>query len=195
MGLPQLSTQALSPNLFAAYLALSSLASCIGKEKSKFVGKRMALGKVLLGGSSGVLILSLFAAHMLFTLIPSTVAFFLYVVSIATSVFTAVRHRSQALMIITLLAGYLVPFLVDSAKPNIWVFAGYEGLFSMVMIVLSLRYSFRGAYFTAFGVFHLPLLISTLFGDDTGSRPAILTVVILQHLLLLGYLFSVPKTA
>lgn len=146
--------------------------------------KRMALGQVLLGGSSGVLILSLFAAHMLFALIPSTLAFVLYVVSIAASVFTAVRHRSQALMIITLLAGYLVPFLVDSAKPNIWVFAGYEGLFSMVMIVLSLRYSFRGAYFTAFGVLHLPLLFSTLFADDIGSRPAILTVVILQHLLL-----------
>lgn len=150
----------------------------------QFRRKRMALGQVLLGGSSGVLILSLFAAHMLFTLIPSTLAFFLYVVSIAISVFTAVRHRSQALMIITLLAGYLVPFLVDSAKPNIWVFAGYEGLFSMVMIVLSLRYSFRGAYFTAFGVLHLPLLFSTLFADDIGSRPAILTVVILQHLLL-----------
>ncbi|NOU88640.1 DUF2339 domain-containing protein [Paenibacillus sp. LMG 31460] len=146
--------------------------------------KRMALGQVLLGGSSGVLILSLFAAHMLFALIPPTLAFVLYVVTIAASVFTAIRHRSQALMIITLLAGYLVPFLVDSAKPNIWVFAGYEGLFSMVMIVLSLRFSFRGAYFTAFGVLHLPLLFSILFADDIGSRPAILTVVILQHLLL-----------
>lgn len=146
--------------------------------------KRMALGQVLLGGSSGVLILSLFAAHMLFALIPSTLAFVLYVGSIAASVLTAVRHRSQALMIITLLAGYLVPFLVDSSKPNIWVFAGYEGVFSMVMIVLSLRYSFRGAYFTAFGVLHLPLLFSTLFADDISSRPAILTVVILQHLLL-----------
>lgn len=146
--------------------------------------KRTVLGQVLLGGSSGVLMLSLFAAHMLFDLIPPTLAFIFYAISIAASVFTAVRHRSQALMIITLLAGYLVPFLVDSAKPNIWVLAGYEGLFSMVMIVLSLRYSFRGAYFTAFGVLHLPLLFSTLFADDMGGRPAILTVVILQHLLL-----------
>lgn len=145
--------------------------------------KRTALGQVLLGGSSGVLILSLFAAHMLFDLIPPTLAFILYVISIAASVFTAVRHRSQALMIITLLAGYLVPFLVEMADRNIWVFVGYEGLFSMAMMVLSVRYSFRGAYFTAFGVLHLPLLFST-FVDDTGSRTAILTVVILQHLLL-----------
>ncbi|MBP1963627.1 DUF2339 domain-containing protein [Paenibacillus aceris] len=147
---------------------------------------RTALGQVLLGGASGVLMLSLFAAHMLFELLPSLLAFVLYILSIAVSVFTAIRHRSQALMIITLLAGYLVPFMVDSAHPNIWIFAGYEGLFSMAMMLLSLRYSFRGAYYTAFGVLHLPLLISTLFTHDANDRPALLTIVVLQHLLLFG---------
>ncbi|GGI44441.1 membrane protein [Paenibacillus marchantiophytorum] len=146
--------------------------------------KRPALGQVLLGGAMGVLILSLFAAHMLFSLLPSTLAFILYIATVALSVYLAIRHRSQALMIITLLAGYLVPFLVDSSHPNIWVFAGYEGLFSMSMMILSLRYSFRGAYYTAFGVLHLPLLISMLFENVTNDRPAILTIVVLQHLLL-----------
>ncbi|BFT70352.1 DUF2339 domain-containing protein [Paenibacillus sp. P36] len=148
--------------------------------------KRAALGQVLLGGASGVLILSLFAAHMLFELIPSWLAFVLYIASITASVFIAIRHRSQALMIITLLAGYLVPFMVDSAHPNMWVFAGYEGLFSMAMMVLSLRYAFRGAYFTAFGVLHLPLLISNLLSHAASDKPAVLTVIILQHLLLFG---------
>lgn len=147
---------------------------------------RTALGQVLLGGASGVLILSLFASHMLFELLPSILAFVLYILSITVSVFTAIRHRSQALMIITLLAGYLVPFIVNSTHPNIWIFAGYEGLFSMAMMLLSLRYSFRGAYFTAFGVLHLPLLISTLFSPGTNDRPALLTIVVLQHLLLFG---------
>lgn len=148
--------------------------------------KRTALGQVLLGGASGVLILSLFAAHMLFDLIPSWLAFVLYILSIAASVFTAIRHRSQALMIITLLAGYLVPFMVDSSHPNMWVFAGYEGLFSMAMMLLSLRYAFRGAYFTAFGVLHLPLIISTLLSHAASDKPLLLTVIILQHLLLFG---------
>ncbi|WP_161409050.1 DUF2339 domain-containing protein [Paenibacillus silvestris] len=146
--------------------------------------KRAALGQVLLGGASGVLILSLFAAHMLFELIPSWLAFVLYILSIAASVFTAIRHHSQALMMITLLAGYLVPFMVDSSHPNMWVFAGYEGLFSIAMMLLSLRYAFRGAYFTAFGVLHLPLIISTLLSHTASDRPLLLTVVILQHLLL-----------
>ncbi|NOV01217.1 DUF2339 domain-containing protein [Paenibacillus planticolens] len=148
--------------------------------------KRTALGQVLLGGASGVLILSLFAAHMLFGLIPPWLTFVLYIISIAASVFIAIRHRSQALMIITLLAGYLVPFMVTSAQPNHWIFAGYEGLFSMAMMLLSLRYSFRGAYFTAFGVLHLPLLVSTLISNGANDRTALLTIVILQHLLLFG---------
>lgn len=146
--------------------------------------QRAALGQVLLGGASGVLILSLFAAHMLFELIPSSLAFVLYVISIAISVITALRHRSQALMIITLLGGYLVPFLTKTEQPNMWIFAGYEGLFSMTMMLLSLRYSFRGAYFTAFGVLHLPLLIAMIASHEGSDRPALLTIVILQHLLL-----------
>lgn len=153
---------------------------------------RIALGQVLLGGSIGVLILSLFAAHMLFGLIPSGFAFLLYVVSIGLSVYTALHHRSQALMIITLLAGYLVPFLVDTAKPNVWIFAGYEALFSIAMILLSLRYSFQAAYFIAFGVLHLPLLVGLINGNESENRAAIIIAVFLQHILL--YMLSTFKS-
>jgi uncharacterized membrane protein len=147
---------------------------------------RTALGQVLLGGSMGVLILSLFAAHMLFDLIPSGLAFLLFIVTIGVSVYTSLRHRSQALMIITLFAGYLVPFLVDSANPSIWIFAGYEALFSIAMILLSLRYSFRGVYFVAFGVLHLPLFVGLISDNVTESRVAIIIAVFLQHILLYG---------
>ncbi|NEW07713.1 DUF2339 domain-containing protein [Paenibacillus sp. SYP-B3998] len=145
---------------------------------------RTALGQVLFGGASGVLMLSLFAAHMLFDLIPSGLAFILYLISLGGSVYSALRHRSQALMIITLLAGYLVPFLVETAKPNIWAFVGYETLFSIAMLLLSLRYAFRGAYYVAFGVLHVPLLFGLLLEDGTDNRAAILTAICLQHIVL-----------
>jgi uncharacterized membrane protein len=145
---------------------------------------RTTLGQVLLGGSIGVLILSLFAAHMLFELIPAIPAFILFVSSIGLSVFTALRHRSQSLMIISLFAGYLVPFLVDSSQANIWVFCGYEALFSITMILLSLRFSFRGAYYAAFGVLHLPLLFSLWESGGSESHAALITAVLLQHILL-----------
>jgi uncharacterized membrane protein len=145
---------------------------------------RPALGQVLLGGSMGVCILSLFAAHMLFDLIPSGIAVLLYVLSIGASVCTAIRHRSQTLMIIALIAGYLVPFLVDYSNPNVWLFAGYEASFSIVMILLSLRYSFKAASFAAFGVVHLPLLVGMLDGSSTESRAALILAVFAQHILL-----------
>jgi uncharacterized membrane protein len=153
---------------------------------------RLALGQVLLGGAMGVLILSLFAAHMLFGLIPSGLAFLLYMISIGASVYIGIRHRSQALTIIALIAGYLVPFLVNSSDANVWIFVGYEAMFSMGMILISLHYSFRAAYFVAFGVLHLPLLFAMWDGNSTESRAAIILAVFAQHLLL--YVIAIFQT-
>jgi uncharacterized membrane protein len=77
------------------------------------------------GGSVAVLILSSFAAHMLYHLIPSTPAFILYVISIAAGIFTAVRQRSESLVVIMMIGGYLIPFLVDTDQPNVWIFVIY----------------------------------------------------------------------
>ncbi|MEW9698363.1 DUF2339 domain-containing protein [Paenibacillus sp. SI8] len=165
-------------------LGIAAAALMYWQGETQIRRKRTALGQVLLGGSCGILILSLFAAHMLFELIPAGVAFVLFIASIGLSVYTSLRHRSQALTIITLLAGYLVPFLVDSVKPNIWIFAGYEALFSIAMIFLSFRYSFRAAYYVAFGVLHLPLLFGYVLADNAHVRAAILLAVVVQHVTL-----------
>ncbi|GAB6991621.1 DUF2339 domain-containing protein [Paenibacillus pini] len=143
--------------------------------------KREALGQVLLGGSIAVSMLSFFSAHYLYELIPSWLAFVLYILSIALGVFTAIRHRSQTLTIIMMLAGYLVPFLVHSTSPNAWVFVGYEVIFSVAMMIISIRYSYRVAYFVAFGVLHLPLLIGYLSGNFDDSRYVFILAVFLLH--------------
>ncbi|WP_171652688.1 DUF2339 domain-containing protein [Paenibacillus foliorum] len=145
---------------------------------------RHALGQVLLGGSVAVLLLALAAAHMLYGLIPAWLAFTFYVLTISTGLWTSLRHRSQALSVIMMLAGYLIPFLVDSAKPNIWTFTAYETVFSIVMIVLAHRYAYRVAYYTAFFILHAPLLIGSLIADDPEGRYALMIAVLLQHAVL-----------
>ncbi|MCC2686681.1 MAG: hypothetical protein K0R75_3580, partial [Paenibacillaceae bacterium] len=147
---------------------------------------RPALGQVLLGGSVAVLMLALFAAHMLYGLIPAWLAFILYVLSIAAGVYIAVQHRSQTLMVIAMVAGYLVPFLVESANPNMWVFASYEAIFSVAMILLSVRYEYRAAFYVAFGLLHLPLIIGNMMGNGEEGRIPFLAAVILQHAVLYG---------
>lgn len=155
--------------------------------------QREALGQVLLGGAIGVLILSIFAAHELYNLIPSALAFVLYILSIALCVFTAQRRRSQTLMIIATVAGYLIPFLVHSAHPNAWVFTGYEAIFSLAMIAVALKFDYRAAYFVAVGVLHLPLLIGYAAGDFGESRHIFIAAVFIQHAVLLVYAYFGPS--
>jgi uncharacterized membrane protein len=145
---------------------------------------RKALGQVLLGGAVSVIILSLFAAHMLYDLIPSYLAFMIYILSIGLGITLSIRHHSQALVIITMIAGYLVPFLVDSADPNLRIFAAYLAIFSISMILLAQRLAFRPAMYMAFGILHLPLLIGYVFEDGSAERYAFLIAVLAQHAVL-----------
>ncbi|MDR0268221.1 DUF2339 domain-containing protein [Paenibacillus sp.] len=149
--------------------------------------QREALGQVLLGGAIGVLILSVFASHVLYDLIPSGLAFVLYILSIALCIFTALRRHSQTLIIIATVAGYLIPFLVHSAHPSAWVFTGYETLFSLAMIFVALKFDFRAAYYVAIGVLHLPLLIGCVAGDFRESRHIFITAIFMQHAALMAY--------
>ncbi|WP_110933970.1 DUF2339 domain-containing protein [Paenibacillus bouchesdurhonensis] len=147
--------------------------------------QREALGQVVLGGANAVLVLTLFAAHMLYGLLPLGIAFVLYIMSIAFGVFIAVHHRSQTLIIIAMLSGYLIPFLAKSpADP--WMFILYEAIFSIAMILVSTRFNFRAAYIVAIAVLHIPLLILYAQGYYNKSNWLFLTAVLLQHLVLFG---------
>ncbi|MBP2000733.1 putative membrane protein [Paenibacillus shirakamiensis] len=146
--------------------------------------KRSALAQVLLGGSIAILILTLFAAHMLYGLIPAPHSFVLYLLSIGAGVFTAIRHRSQTLLIVTMLGGFMVPFLIRSTVPNTWVFVGYETLFSVTMLILSSIFAYRIAHFTAIGLLHIPLFFLFIFlGNQSGSVAyAFITGATLQYI-------------
>ncbi|WP_433945615.1 DUF2339 domain-containing protein [Paenibacillus sp. SN-8-1] len=148
----------------------------------QFRHKRQALGQVLQGGSIAILMLTLFAAHMLYELIPAPHSFVLYILSIGAGVFTAIRHRSQVLIMITMVGGYLIPFLIRSEVPDAWIFAGYEALFSVAIMVIAAIYSFRISYFTAFFMLHIPLFALYLGSDTEAIRYAYLTALMLQYL-------------
>ncbi len=147
--------------------------------------EREALGQVVLGGANAVLVLTLFAAHMLYDLIPLGIAFVLYIMSIAFGVFIAVHHRSQTLVIIALLSGYLIPFLAKSPA-NPWMFILYTAVFSIAMMLVSVRFDFRAAYIVAITVLHVPLLILYAQGYYDNSKHLFLIAILLQHFVLYG---------
>lgn len=162
-------------------LGLGAAALLFWYGEIQFRHKRLALGQVLQGGSIAILMLTLFAAHMLYELIPAPHSFVLYILSIGAGVFTAIRHRSQVLIMITMVGGYLIPFLIRSEVPNAWIFAGYEALFSVAIMIIAVLYSFRISYLTAFFMLHIPLFALYLGSGTESIRYAYLTALLLQY--------------
>ncbi|MCR8644697.1 DUF2339 domain-containing protein [Paenibacillus sp. N1-5-1-14] len=172
-------------------LGLIATALLFWQGEKQIKAERFALGKVLLGGSVAILMLTLFAAHMLYDYTPSWAAFILYILTIALSIWLSLRHQSQALIIVSLLGGYLIPFLIKSDDPNIWMFAGFEAVFSSAMIILAYRFQYWGAYYTALSV-HIPLVIGYIISNHMESRTAFIIAVMIHHLVLFA-LFTFQK--
>ena len=148
-------------------------------------GGRDALGQVLIGGAVAILILAGVAAYMLYDLISVGVAGVFFVGTVGLGVFASLRHRSQSLMLVAMVAGYLIPLLLTRDTPNPWLYIGYETMFSIAMLIIAARLNFRVAYGAAFGLLHLPLILYAVY-DFEEYRTIFLLAVILQHLTLYG---------
>lgn len=75
---------------------------------------RAALGQVLLGGAIVILILTTFSANVLYGLIHSALAFVLNMIWVSGGILLSKRHHSQPIAVLAGIAGFLVPFLVES---------------------------------------------------------------------------------
>ncbi|SDT32922.1 Predicted membrane protein [Paenibacillaceae bacterium GAS479] len=148
--------------------------------------KRNALGLVLLGGANGVLVLTLFAAHMLYDFIGAGMAFVLYVAAVVLFAGTALRYRSQALMLAAAVAGTLVPFLVDSSEPNITLLIVYEAMFAAVVLLISWRYAFRITFVASYALLQLPAIAAGIGASSDRERWLVLGALLLHHLLQYG---------
>lgn len=116
---------------------------------------RVALGQVLLGGAVSLLVLTTFAAHVLYGLIGTMPAFGLNVLTVVGGVWLAHRHRSEALAILASVGGFLVPFLVESAEPNTLFFIGYEAVTSAAFLMFAWRNGYLYLHYVSLALFHL----------------------------------------
>ncbi|ARU61261.1 hypothetical protein CBW65_09835 [Tumebacillus avium] len=151
--------------------------------------KRTALGNVLLGGALAIWLLTVFAAHMLYGMFGSGIAFSLNVLIVLAGIGLTQLHRSQTLGILTAFAGMLVPFLLKSETPNVLLFVSYEVFSSLIYLALALRHNFKALYVLNFIFFHAALLF---FSIATGTR-AEQTVgygVLIHHLALLAAMIA-----
>lgn len=118
--------------------------------------RRPAFGRSLQGGAIGVLLLTVFAAFRLYSLLPSGLAFALVVVLVAGSALLATLQKTMSLAVLGFLGGYLAPVLISTGSNNFVGLFSYYAVLNAAVFAISWRQSWRllnliGFFFT-FGV-------------------------------------------
>ncbi|PAQ15482.1 hypothetical protein CD798_06760 [Bacillaceae bacterium SAOS 7] len=136
---------------------VSSLLLLIGQQQME--NNREKLGYVLLGGAVPLLMLTTFALHVLYSMVGSSLAFMLNVSWIAVGLWLTKKHRSEVLGFISMVGGVLVPFLIESETPNMYVFLGYETLLYVLFLFLSAKFQFKVIYYASTILLNLALFV------------------------------------
>ncbi|MCR8659512.1 DUF2339 domain-containing protein [Paenibacillus sp. T3-5-0-4] len=127
---------------------------------SQYRHKRAALGKVLLGGSHGLLIITISVAHLAYEILPIPLAIVCYIIAFAQIIYSSIRWKSQTLITIAIISGFLCALLVDLTEINGSLFIISQLAFSILMLNLSYKLMYQVAYWFAFVLLHFSLLIA-----------------------------------
>ncbi|MFC4022332.1 DUF2339 domain-containing protein [Oceanobacillus longus] len=152
-----------------------------------------ALGKVLVSGSVAILLLSTFAMHILYGMIPAGFAFFLNVLWVAMGIYLVHRHKSEAMGIMMTVFGYLIPFLVQGATDTneIFLVIGYELLFYIALLIFAVRMQYKKLFYIAAVLLHFVFLTLSVSAFQYDSIVFVWMAVgmMLQHELIFGTLY------
>lgn len=162
---------------FAAAIALLVLGH------RQIQNERPVLGQVLVGGSISVLMITTFAMHVLYQYVSSSIAFSMNIVWIAAGIFLSHRYRSQALAILSSLAGCLMPFLVKSENPNTLFFVSYEVLLYGGFLLYAIRFHQTILYYVSTILLQFTLLFYSFVTAGEFSN-IVASGAITQHFLL-----------
>lgn len=143
--------------------------------------KRPIWGKVLLGGAHGTFIITVSVAHLAYELIGVILAALLYAAAFGLIIFSAVRWRSQLLVTIAVISGYLCMFLIDFDSIHTISFIIIQLVFSISMMLLAAKLNYRYAYGFAYMLLHVSLLITNGL-QEYFSYKYLLAALIVQHL-------------
>jgi uncharacterized membrane protein len=168
----------------------SGLLVWLGEKQIK--KQRESLGKVLLSGAISLLILTTFAMHVLYDMVPGVVAFILNVGWIVVGLQLAKRHKSEVIAILTAFAGYLVPFLVKGHEEAATLFIVYETCFYTLLLLFAVKQGYKRLFYTASVLWHVVVIFyaATLLWDrDIDTDKVMLSAAfgaVIQHILI-GY--------
>lgn len=152
--------------------------------------KRKALGQVLLGGSFVLFMMTTFAMHVLYGMVPIYIAFSLNIIWLVGGLYLAHMIQAESLAVISAIGGYLIPFLVVSASPNVVTFVSFETILYLSFLLFALMKRYTVLYQVSFWFLHLTLFVTSLLMFSSNLE-VYAVVIFIQHLFILTvYLVS-----
>ncbi|URN94851.1 MAG: DUF2339 domain-containing protein [Candidatus Pristimantibacillus lignocellulolyticus] len=158
---------------------------------SQYRHKRAALGKVLLGGSHGLLIITISVAHLAYEILPIPLAIVCYFIAFSQIIYSSLRWKSQTLITISVISGFLCALLVDLTEINGSLFIISQLAFSILMLILSYKLMYQVAYWFAFVLLHFSLLIA--YDEFFVVQESLYVIAVIIQLLCLFAHFLIDK--
>jgi len=143
--------------------------------------KRPIWGKTLLGGAHGIFIITVSVAHLSYEIIGVLLAALAYALAFGLIIFSAIRWKSQLLVCIAVISGYLCMFLIDISNVHIAAYVIVQLVFSISMLLLCMKLNYRIAFWFAYLLLQFSLLITYNLQEYT-SHKLLLAALIIQHL-------------
>lgn len=156
----------------------------IGEKQIK--KSRIALGKVLLVGSVSTLLVTTFAMHVLYEMIPGSFAFILNIAWVGIGIYLAHVHRSQAMGVMFAVTGYLIPFLVSGNETSaaLSIVILYELVYYLALLSFAVRNQYRVLFYVSTIFLHIVYFILMAAGHPALERSHILLMtvgILIQH--------------
>lgn len=104
----------------------------------KFIRKYFNYCQIIIGGGIAILYLSIFAAFNFYHLIGQYPAFFLMALITVAGIFSSIRHYAKALFIVSILGGFLAPFLISTGENNQISLFSYILLLDLAILAISI---------------------------------------------------------
>jgi uncharacterized membrane protein len=131
----------LPPELRLAGVAAAALGALVFAWRKRDSNRVFALS--LQGGAIGVLLLVVFAAFKIFTVMPAGAAFALSIVLVAGAGMLAVLQDARALAVFALLAGFLAPIWLSTGSGNHVALFSYYAVLNAAIVAIAWHKSWR----------------------------------------------------
>ena len=132
--------------ILLGYIAAASLIIIAIKLKEKY----QYFSSILMGGGLAVIYFITYIAFDFYQIFPQAVAFFLMLITTASTVAIAIWYNQKIIAILGQVGAYAIPFLLSNNSGNVLVLFSYISIINIGLLFLSFKKDWKIVYRVAF---------------------------------------------